>query len=143
MSGADQAIMLCGTEILFRSGFCAEILEVAELGATRRTIDATTGNSPNGWGEVLYSCIVRLKPFTVTLAFSPHSDWKSAIKAEKESITIRFPAADAYNPANPPSIQFDGALTDFTIRGQLEERMTATATITPTGEPVLSLGVPN
>lgn len=132
MPGADDAIMLCGVEIEFDSGFLAEIMEVSELGADRRTVDATTANSPDGWGEVLYSCIARMVPFNVTLAFNPSQRWDTAIKKAKEGITITWP--NTANTTVPAELAGDGGLTGFRIRGSLEDRVMATATITPTGK---------
>lgn len=136
--GADNQIMLCGVDVAFDSDFAAELLDVSELGADRRSVDATSNAVT--WGEYLYSCITRLVPFTMTIAFNPNQRWDQTIRKAAETITITWPIPGGYTTAAVWS--FKGGATSFRVRGALEERMVATLVVMPTGEITITPGTP-
>jgi hypothetical protein len=133
---ADDQIILCGTTIGFQNGLIGKLLEVSDIGAERRAVDASFSGA--SWAEVILSCIARLTPFTATIAFEPNADWKTGIKAQLETLTITWAIPE--NGTTAATLSFKAGLTRFTIRGSNEERVVATVTITPSGEPTLTSG---
>lgn len=128
-------IPLCGTVMTFGTAptaFLAELLDVQGIGVMRKAIDGTTENSVNKWGTIILSCIKRLKPFRATIAFSPSLDIKTAIALALNTLTITWPVESGYTTAT--TWAFLAAITDYTVGGQLEERVTATVEINPSGE---------
>ncbi len=111
-----------GISIAFSNGFLAEILNVADQGMERASIDAThmgstemaflPGSLPN-WGQL--EC---------ELAFDP--DTKPPLTGAAETVTITYP--------NGTTWARSGFLTGFQYQAPLEERMTATASIKFTGD---------
>lgn len=142
MSGADEAIMLCGAVIGFGEDedLLSELLELNDIGMDRRAVDATTGASPELWGEIILSCIKRLTPFTVTIAFQPNARWDEAIVLPKSETIITWPIPEGYETAAVWT--FMAGITSFKARGQLEDRMTATVQISPSGPLVITPGDP-
>lgn len=137
----EVGFMLCGTDFAGSlATIFAELLDLSELGATRTAVDATTNSDAGGWGKILLSCIARLKPFRVTIAYQGDLDWKTAIKAALAELTITWPIEDGFTTGH--SIAFDCGLTDISVGGQLEQRTLANLTITPSGEPTIEEGTP-
>lgn len=133
---AANQILLCGTTISFQSGFLGKLIDVSDIGAERRAVEAPHAGAD--WVEVIYSCLKRLLPFQATIAFDPNADWKSVIEGAPETITITWSIPGGY--ATAATLQFTGAATRVAVRGATEERMVMTCTITPTGEPTLTPG---
>ena len=134
-----MSFLLCGTTVQIGSDtdFLAEITGVSGLGANRRAVENVHGgNVAAGWVEYLFSCIARLKPFQVQLVHNATRDWVTKIKAPAEAIVITWPLVGTQTVAG--TLTFQGALTDYDAGGQIEERVNATAEITPSGAPTLA-----
>ena len=132
-----SGFMLCGTTLDLDGAVLAELLELGDIGFDISTVDGSTANSDR-WGEVIYSCIARLSAINFTISYDQAYDWKAlAEKGDPYDITIQFPALPGN--ATGGSVSFKGKVTSFKIRGQFEDRTTAAGTITPTGEPTLTL----
>ena len=138
---SDVGFMLCGSAVSYQSSLLANLLDVSEIGASRVAVDATNNaDTSGGWGRVILSCIKRLKPFRATIAFSGNYDWKAAIAAALAQCTITWPIEDGYTTAG--TLGFKAGVTDYAAAGQLETRMVATITITPSGAPTITPGTP-
>lgn len=135
---ADDQIMLCGTEVTIDGETVGKLIEVSEIGAERRAVDASFSGSD--WAEVILSCIARLMPFSMTIAFDPAYDWKTQIRAALADVEITWSIPENYTTAS--TLEFKGGLTRFTVRGSLEERVLASVVVTPSGEPTITPGTP-
>lgn len=130
--------IVCGTTITFSSGFLVEILDIQGIGADRKPIDSTTGNSTNLWGTIIMSCIARLTPFRVTIAHSSNIDWAAVVKAVMETCTILAPVEDGYSSGG--SLAFKAGVSKYQYGGELEGRVTASVEICPSGPPTIVAG---
>lgn len=137
-SNVDDQIMLCGTTIDVGDDVVAKLLDVSDLGATRQTVDADYSGAT--WIERLFSCLLALKPFTALIAFDPNKDWKAAIEAAPDTVTITWAIPGGYTTA--ATIAFNAGITDFTIRGSNQGRVIASVQITPSGAPTITPGTP-
>lgn len=134
MSGS----ILCGTTITFQSGALAKILGISGLGANRRIIDMTDGASPDLWGEFIGSCIARMKPFRVQLAFLSNVNWVPLMQGPDAALLITWPVEQGFTTAG--TLGFDAFVSDMSVDGELESRLMRTFEIQPTGKPVVTSG---
>lgn len=137
-----SGIMLCGSSTSWNSNFLAELIGLSGVGGSRASVDVSTNADSGGWGRRIVSCIRRGKPFRATIAFSPRSNWVTAMELAPASAfttwTITWPNEVGYS--NAGSLAWSVALTDFTLGGMLEDRMLAEVELTPTGAPTVNLG---
>ena len=133
-----SGIMLCGSSISWQSNFLAEILSISGVGGTVRTADATANSDAGGWSRTIKSCIKRGKPFRCTIAFNSNQDWKTALGAAFATWTITWPTESGYSSA--ATLAWSVSMTDFTMGGQLEDRLMAEVELTPTGAPTITAG---
>jgi hypothetical protein len=113
-----------GTTITFASGFFAEVLSVTPPGPTRESIPVS---------HMLTTVAHTKKPVDlvdwneceVEMAFDPSVT--IPIADAEEQIVITFPDSSS------STMTFQGFMTGFTMSIPLEDKMTATATITVTG----------
>lgn len=135
-------VALCGIVIEDATGNKAmgRILGVQGIGASRMAIPATTNDSPELWGEFIYSCIAVQKPFRVTMGLNQNDiDWVEDIQSGKRSFSIDLPPEEGYDSGE--NISTEGGYTDFEAGGELQSMMMCSVTIQPTGKPVLTAGV--
>lgn len=136
--------MLCATTIAIagssHTNLLAEILSVAGLGGERLAVDGLNSNNVSaGWATMLFSCIRRLVPFTVTISFDTNFNWGAALGAAPGVCTITWPVAANYSTAG--TITFTAGVTKYNMSGELQGRMTAVVEITPTGAPTIAPGI--
>lgn len=137
-ASTDDQILLCGTTIAFNSGFIAKLLDVSDVGAERKAVEVPYATA--GWIGVLFSCLAKMLPMSITMAHSPNADFKTVIKAAAEMVTISWAIPGNYTTAG--TLACMGALTRYAARGGTEERVTATAVLTFSGEPTITAGTP-
>lgn len=135
---AESGIILCGAVITFENGALAKLLGISGLGASRRVIDMTDGDSTDLWGEFLGSCIARMKPFRVQLKFLSSYNWVPLLQGSASNLAIAWPVAGGFSTAS--GLAFDAFVSDVDISGELESRMTQMYEIQPTGKPVVTAG---
>jgi hypothetical protein len=114
-----------GTTITFDSGFFAEILSVTWSGISRPSI-ATSHMGTTTALTFVPGDLFDPGELSVELAFAPGTEppWGD----DAETVTVTWPdAGDATWAAS-------GFLTGFEATSQLEERMTATATVKLSGD---------
>lgn len=136
-----SGIMLCGTTITVTgiTGLFAEILAVSGLGASRVSVPGTSSADVTaGWETMIFSCLAKLDPFRVTISFSPNYDWKTAIKAAPATTTITWPIYTGNTTA--ATLAMSAGLTQYTFGGELQGRLVAETTVTPSGAPTITPG---
>ncbi len=111
-----------GISIAFATGFLAEILNVADQGMERASIDASHMGSAQM--EFLPGQLQNWGQLECEIAFDPDS--KPPLDAAAEVVTITYP--------NGTTWARTGFMTGFQYQAPLEERMTATASIKFTGD---------
>ncbi len=111
-----------GISIQFQSGFLAEILNVADQGMERASIDASHMGSSQM--EFLPGTLQNWGQLECEIAFDP--DLKPPLDAAAEIVTITY--------QNGTTWARSGFMTGFQVQAPLEERMTATASIKFTGD---------
>lgn len=139
-------MLLCGAtiDISNMTGFLGELLDLGDVGFTRKAIEARS--SPNarndGWLERLLSCIADMLPITGTVAHFGMRRWDTAAELIMGTVTITWadeietPVAGPPNETHNYGLEFSGQLTEYRISGELEGRMTAKFTISPSGKPI-------
>lgn len=113
-----------------------EITNISAPGWTREAIDATHHQSPNGYSEAIMSGVKRQTPFTVEINWLPGDtgDLKDNLELDEMVFwKVEFPDGS--------SVACKMGLTgfepgDMTVDG----KMSATLTMTPSGEPVWTAG---
>jgi len=118
-----MAVITTGLTVTFQSGFCAEILDFNWSGMTREMIE-TTNFSTTGGKTFTPATTYDPGEIQVELLFDPEVSPITPLTAVQETVTVTY--ADA---APASTMAASGALSEFTIAGPLEDRMTATATI--------------
>lgn len=135
MSGS----ILCGTTISFQNGALAKILSLSGLGANRRIIDLTDGDSPDLWREFIGSCIAGLKPFRVQVSFLTNFDWVPLMQGPPAPLVITWPIQiPTYTTAG--TLGFSAFVSDLNIGGELESRLTKDWEVQGTGKPIVTPG---
>lgn len=122
-----MATITTGLTITYQSGFLAEILNYEDSGVTRESID-TSHMGTTGARTYMPATLYDPGELSVEIAFDPEQDPVTPITAAAESVTVTY--ADA---APASTMACSGFMTNFTIVGPFEERMTATATLKLTG----------
>lgn len=133
--------MLCGTTITITgiTGLFAEILATSGIGASRVVVPGTSSaDVSGGWETMIFSCLAKLDPFRVTLSFDTNYDWKTAIKAAPAATTITWPVAAGHSTGG--TLAFSSGLSQYTAGGELQGRLVAEATVTPSGVPTITAG---
>lgn len=111
-----------GTTITFQTGFCAEITAVNFGGMSRPVIDLAHMGSTDVRAQAIGKLYMP-GALTVELLFDP--DTAPPIAEDAESVTVTFPDSTTWVGT--------GALTDFSWGAPLEDKMTASATLSFTG----------
>lgn len=131
--------MLCGASMTQVAAAAGKLLAISGLGASRAAVDATSNEDATlGWGKVILSCIARGLPFRATVAFSPADDWVTPMTAALADWTLTWPVETSFTTAG--TIVWKVGLTEFVITGQLEGRVVAEMTLTPSGKPTFTAG---
>ena len=125
-----------GAAITFQSGFLGSIETIEPFDASREAIDTTHMASTNGWATFLPSDIKKAGQVKVTGQFDPSKNWKTAIAAAPENITVTFPLPTGGTTAG--TVQCSGFLVQFTPGVPMDNKMTYTAVIQFTGEPTFT-----
>ncbi len=110
-----------GISIAFSNGFFAEILNVADQGMERVSIDATHMGSTEM--AFMPGLLINWGQLECEIAFDP--DTTPPLTGAPEVVTITYPNGTTWARA--------GFMTGFQYQAPLEERMTATASIKFTG----------
>lgn len=135
-----MATMLCGATISLGSDedIFAELLGINEVGFTRTTVDATSGDDAGGWGKTLASCIRRLKPLRIQVAYVPKTNIFTDT-ASSATLTLELPLQPG-DDTSGDTISFSGTISDLSLAGQLEDRVVMDVTFTPSGAPTYTAG---
>lgn len=131
-----KGVTACGLDIKFGGTvdpLVAELMGLSGIGFTRATIDGTTNNSPDHWGEIILSCIKRMKPMQIEILFSPDEAWIDAADRGIELLEITFPPEEGQTQGAGFSVE--AAITEFEAGGELEDKFVGTITLTPHGKP--------
>ncbi|CAB4142543.1 hypothetical protein UFOVP448_17 [uncultured Caudovirales phage] len=135
-------MLLCGIDIETddtNDAFYDTILSINGFGVTRTSVDMTSNKQAAGWGIMAFSCIKRLKPFTLELLLTGNIDWKTKIGEIAKDFKIKFPAEAGFTAG--VIVEFKAAITDVTITGSIENRSTISVQVTPSGEPTVTAAV--
>lgn len=110
------------------------------IGAERMAVDNVHNDLTAGWTERLISCIKALLPFTVSVVFaSNNDDWLTSIAAALDTMMITFPPEKGYSTGAVYSMQ--AALTRYVAgAGDIQSRVNAEITITPSGQLTITPG---
>ena len=138
---AGQDMMLVGASVTFQSGLLAKIVGISDVGFDRASIenkhsDQADDNGGDNWAERLHSKLALLSSFQVRLVFDKNKDWKTAATAAEETVTITWAKVGAETSGG--TVACLAAMTSFKITGELEGRVEATATLSPSGAPTLA-----
>ena len=115
-----------GTTIVFgTSAFTAELLSVTSGGVSRGSYDTTHMGTT---GSMTKSPLALVDEGTVDIEFNYDPDEQPPISGVTETVTITFPipAGDSAGA----TLVGSGFITDFSWSAELEEKMTASATLT-------------
>lgn len=108
-----------------------EIVDVTVPGFSRAAVDATHHQSPDGWGEMIFSGVKRQKPFTVEVNWIVANTGTIQTELEEDTIVywkIEFPDGS--------SLITKLGVTDFSPGGApVDGKMSASIEFTPTGKP--------
>ena len=126
-----------GTTITFQSGFFTGLLRSVDVDGIERTALETSHNTTtNGWRTFRPSDLKDAGELTVGILFEPDADWKTALGAAAETVTITFPVPAGLTTG--AKIAASGFLRSFTLTDPYDDMMTATAVIKFSGEPTLT-----
>ena len=113
-----------GITIAFDTGFFAEVLSISPSGMTREPIDVTHMGT-TGAREFMPSTLVTNGTVDIEFAYIPGTtppiQDAVANPVVNDTCVITFPG--------PHTITGDAFMTDFSISAQLEEKITASATL--------------
>lgn len=140
-----SGVLLCGvaagidteTPIVFGT-----ITGLTGFGAERAAVPNIHNGLTNNWGEMLLSCIKSLKPFRISFVHDTNAtDFKTMIEAPMAEMAITWPVEKDYDTAAVTT--FDAGVTDYTAgASDIQGRINAEVTITPSGEPTHTPGTP-
>lgn len=142
-----KGVLLCGVAVSATSGesgatavVIGRITGLTGLGADRKAVQNIHNDLTNGWVEKLISCIKELKPFSISLVHDTNgSDWKTLITQSIGAFAITWPTEQGF--VSGGELSFNAAVTDYTFGApDIESRINATMTVTPSGEPTITSG---
>jgi len=142
-----NGVLLCGVATSATSGapgatpvVIGRITGITGLGADRKAVQNIHNDLTNGWVEKLISCIKELKPFSISLVHDTNgSTWKDLITQSIGAFAITWPVEEGF--VSGGELSFLAAITDYTFGApDIESRINATMTITPSGEPTITTG---
>lgn len=137
-------ILLCGVAITDGKAespiVIGAITSCSGFGASRQAVPNIHNDVTGGWAEVLMSCIRMMKPFRVGIVHQSNStSWKTLLTQAMSTFAITWPIEDGYTTGAVYS--FKAAVTDYEAgAGDIESRVNAMFTITPSGEPTITAG---
>lgn len=139
-AGDDAGTMLCGVTVEFNDVVQALITGCTNMGAERASVPNIHNDVIGGWADVLYSCIVRNKPFRLTFVFKTNdATWIANMKVVSNFI-ITWPIVQGFTTGGTLSWAKCG-ITDYMFGSpDIEGRINAEATFTPAGLPVVVAG---
>ena len=115
-----------GTTIVFgTSGFTAEILSLGSGGVSRDSYDTTDMATT---GSMTKSPKKLVDEGTIDIEFAFDPNLQPPISGPTETVTITFPVPAGGSTG--ATLIGSGFITDFSWSAELEERMTASATLT-------------
>lgn len=108
-----------------------EIVGVTVPGFSRAAIDATHHQSPDGWGEMIFSGVKRQKPFTAEVNWIVANTGTIQTELEEDTIVYwKFEFPDG------SSLITKLGVTDFSPgAAPVDGKMSASIEFTPTGKP--------
>lgn len=114
-----------GTTIVFgTSAFSADLLSVNSSGMTREAFETSHMGTTS---DMTFSPKNLVDNGTIDIEFAFDPDAQPPIAGAVETVTITFPLPDGGISA--ATLVGSGFITDFSFGAELEERMTATATL--------------
>ena len=125
-----------GTTITWQSGFLATIRSASFGGIVRNALVTSHMATTNGWHTKQPSDLKDMGTLTVEILFNPSSNWKTAITAAAETITVTFPVHAGGSTGG--SVACSGFATNFQITDPYDDLMTATVELTFSGEPTFT-----
>lgn len=110
------------------------------MGAERVSVPNIHNDVENGWCEQLFSCIRMMKPFRVSIVHGTNStQWKTWLEQGPQLMAIVWPVETGYTTGGVN--EFQAGLTDYTYgSADIQGRINAEMTITPSGEPTITPG---
>ena len=110
------------------------------LGADRKAIPNIHNDLTAGWIEKLISCLQEMKPFRVSVVHDTNgTQWKTWITQLVGMMSITWPIEAGYSTGG--HMNFIAAVTDYTFgSADIEGRINAEMTITPSGQPYIVPG---
>ena len=126
-----------GTPVVFGS-----ITGLSGFGAERISVDNIHNDVTNGWCERLVSCLRMLKPFRISVVHDSNStQWKTWLEQAMNEMAIIWPVEKNFSTGG--SAIFQAAVTDYTAgAADVQGRINAEFTISPSGEPTITPGTP-
>lgn len=133
--GDPAATPLIGTPVVI-----GRITGMTGLGADRKAVPNVHNDVTSGWIEKLISCLQEMKPFRVSVVHDSNgTQWKTWISQLLGVMAITWPIERGYTTGGVMS--FQAAVTDYTFGSpDIEGRVNAEMTITPSGEPIIAAG---
>lgn len=146
MSSAP-GILLCGVAMTIENSVptpiaIGAITSCTGFGASRNVVPNIHNDLPNGWAEVLVSCIKQMKPFRVGVVHNTNSiQWKTWLEDQLRTMAITWPVEAGYTTGAVD--EFEAAVSDYEAGAtDIEGRVNATFVITPSGELTHTNGTP-
>ena len=110
------------------------------MGGDRIAVPNVHNDNASGWAEVLLSCVKTLKPFRISVVHDTNgSQWITWLGQALSTLTITWPVEKGYTTGGV--ISFLGGVTDYTFGSpDIQARINAELTITPSGAPTVTAG---
>ena len=145
---AATGVLLCGVAASIEPSagglpvVIGSILGLTGFGGERQVVPNVHNDNLGGWTENLVSCIRTLKPFRISLVYDTNSiQWKTWLAQTMQAMAIVWPVEKNY--ATGGTVTFQAAVTDYTAgSADIQGRINAEMTITPSGEPTITPGTP-
>lgn len=137
-----SGVLLCGVvaSIGDTPVVIGRITGLTGFGVERQAVPNIHNDVTNGWGEVLLSCIKTLKPFRISIVHDTNgSEWKTWIAQSLQDFAIAWPVEQSFSTGG--LTEFQAGVTDYTAGSpDIQGRVNAEMTITPSGEPTQTSG---
>lgn len=128
-----------GLTITYNSSFFQAIIKgVSGVGGEAMNVETIHTELTNGFALNQPGGVKRLKPLQLRVQHDGSKDWKSALGAAAETITITYPLMSGESSA--ATLAFSGYMSDYEAQGEVTstEPMEATVTLMPSGEPTIT-----
>lgn len=140
---SDGGILLCGAAIsndTEPSIAIVRITSVTGMGVERAAIQNIHNDLANYWAEVILSCIKRLTPFRIGVVHGTNEQtWKTLIGSPLAQWAITWSPEKGRSTGGVIAFQAGATAYGFGA-SDIEARVNAEYTFTPSGEPIITAG---